>query len=506
MDQKMNVLFIITDQQRADHLGCAGNSVIKTPNIDALASDGLRFTNFYCSNPMCMPNRATIFTGQYPSLHGVRSNGINLNPGIRTFTQTMQDAGYHTASIGKIHLNFYTPGYSRKFKSAETLLDWLYKPKEKRPSIPVPYFGLDEVEMTVGHGDAVGGHYLDWLEERFPRVIDDIKKRSPRFFEKVHFDTTLPAEHYQTTFVTERTIAFLERFHAGDYGEKPFFMHCSFPDPHHPVCPPSPYREMYRPEDIKLPPSFSESLEEHELIGPYLKDPVLSNLVLHKSTEEETRKFLAYTYGAISMIDNGIGQILKSLDKLGLSDNTMVIFTSDHGDLGGQFKLLLKGPAHYRGLLKVPMIWKVPGLTKPGAITHSLGSSVDIPLTILKHLEIKNKLLPPEMQGIDLNLVLEDPTCKVRDHVIIEEDEELPRFHIDVKIRLRTMITETHRITVYENFPNFGDIFDYKSDPLEINNLWNDENSREIKFNLVNKILQELMSLQSRFPEKQALT
>jgi len=455
-----------------------------------------------------MPNRATFFTGQYPSVHGLRCNGINLNTEIPTLTQTLHNAGYHTASIGKIHLNYSAKGYSRKSKTNEGLLDWLYKPRRKRPQIPMPYYGLDEIEMTIGHGDALGGHYMDWIEEKAPGKLDSLKQRSTKLFEQMAYDTPLPEELYPSSYVTERTIAFLERVSKGDYGDKPFFMHCSYPDPHHPVCPPSPYREMYKPEDINLPPAYNETLEDHEFLGPALKDPVFSRLVLHKADEEEIRKFLAYTYGALTMVDSGVGQILAALKKLGLERKTMVIFTSDHGDLGGDYKLLLKGPAHYKGILNIPLIWKVPGFTEKGAVTDSLASTIDFPTTILKLLDIKEKLYTHEMQGYDLTPILKDTATEVRDHVIVEEDEELPGMQrgIDTNIRLRTMITKTHRLTIRQGYQDYGELINLKQDPTEVNNLWEDKNSRELRLELMNKLIHELLNLQSRFPKKEALT
>ncbi|NVM00900.1 MAG: sulfatase-like hydrolase/transferase, partial [Candidatus Helarchaeota archaeon] len=322
------------------------------------------------------------------------------------------------------------------------------------------------------------------------------------------YDNPLSADLYQTNYVTERTIAFLNKFSEGKYGDKPFFMHCSYPDPHHPVCPPLPYRDMYKPEEINLPPAFNESLEDHEMLGPALRDPIISTMVLRKSTEEEIRKYLAYTYGSISCIDHGVGQILSALKKLGLERNTMVIFTSDHGDLGGDYKLLLKGPAHYRGILNVPSIWKIPGITKKGTVTDSLASTIDIPTTILSLLNIDKKFFPPELQGVDLTPILKDPKTKVRDNCIIEEDEELPRMvkAIDTNVRLRTLITETHRITIRQGYEQWGEIIDLENDLVEINNLWFDDSSKELRFKLLNKFTQELLNIQSRLPKKQSLT
>ncbi|MFX1390814.1 MAG: sulfatase-like hydrolase/transferase, partial [Promethearchaeota archaeon] len=133
MSEKLNVLFIITDAMRADHMGCAGNSILKTPNIDKLAKEGIRFTNHYCSNPICMPNRATLLTGVYPNVHGVRSNGINLRKDIPTITQTLKKRGWHTAAIGKVHHQYWLAPFKHKSRSAESLTDWSIKRDNSYP-------------------------------------------------------------------------------------------------------------------------------------------------------------------------------------------------------------------------------------------------------------------------------------------------------------------------------------------------------------------------------------
>jgi len=506
LSEKMNVLFIITDAQRADHLGCYGNPVLKTPNIDGLASEGVRFTNYYCANPFCMPNRATIFTGKYPSIHGVRCNGINLNPDIPVFTQSLQKAGYHTCSMGKIHLNWYGTPWSRRYYSHEQLIVSIYTPKEKRKPLPKPYYGFDEHEIVIGHGDAVGGDYLDWIEERAPDYLDLIKNRATKLFDKILNDSPIPEDIYQTNYVTQRTTSFLERYSEGDYGDNPFFLHCSFPDPHHPVCPPGKYRDMYKPEDMPISPTLNEfdKLLSHKVLKNYVDIYRASRL--RSTDEEELRKFQAYTYGILSLLDHGVGKILAALNSLGLEKNTMVIFTSDHGDLMGDHGMLLKGPAHYQGLIKIPLIWKVPGLTKPG-ITNSIANTVDIPSTILKLLNIKEKIQPPGMQGYDLTPILKDPNAKVRDHCIIEEDEDAHkalRKEQYKDIRVRTMITEDYRITIYQGYGNTGDLFDLKNDPYEQHNLWYDEHYKGIRDKLMYKLMHEILNLQDRFPKKQA--
>ena len=227
---------------------------------------------------------------------------------------------------------------------------------------------------------------------------------------------------------------------------------------------------------------------------------------LRKTNEDEARKFIAYTYGAISMIDHGVGQILAALNSFGLDKNTIVIFTSDHGDFMADHGMILKGAAHFQGVLKVPFIWKVPGVTTPGTMTNSLASSIDIPTTILNLLNIKDKYQPKVMQGHDLTPILKDPETKVRDHCIIEEDED----YEDAKdlsglpsLKVRTMVTEGYRITVY-NKEGAGDLYNLKEDPSEIHNLWDDENFKDLKSKLLNKMLHELIKLQDRTPRRQA--
>lgn len=504
MSERMNVLFIITDQQRADHLGCAGNPDLKTPNLDKLASESVRFTSAFCANPTCMPNRASILTGLYPNMHGVRSNGINLPLNVPTINDTLKKNGYHTISIGKIHLQCQSRQFVKSSTtSAEAVSLWLsdkYRPKMKE-NLTKPYYGFDEVDMVVGHGDLCTGHYFDWLEEKGPQYIAPIKEKFKSFYNLTYYETILPEELYPTTYMTEKTISFLERYSQGNYGNKPFFLHCSIPDPHHPVCPPGKYKDMYKPIEIELPPSFEDAknLENHEFLGQFIKNPVFRAALLRVSTEQEVRDFIALTYGSIAMIDDGVGQILASLEKLGLAENTMVIYTSDHGDLMGDHGMILKGPCPYKGILNVPLLWKVPGLTKPG-VSESLASSIDIPKTILSLLGIRKRTYPPDMQGIDLTSVLKDPSTKVRDCCLIEEDEEFPLGRKGIKVRLRHLVTDEYKLTLYENLRGYGDLYSRKNDPEEMNNLWNSH--KELRYELVEQLFHENLKAQSRYPKR----
>ena len=504
ISEKMNVLFIITDQQRADHLGCAGNRILKTPNLDRFASEGLRFTNAFCANPICMPNRGSILTGLYPNMHGCRTNGINLPENVPTMPEALLKQGWHTHAIGKLHLNFMERSYKKEVYSAESIDAWIdpEKVKSMRKRFLKPYYGFEEVETVIGHGDKCVGHYLDWLEEKAPQYVESTKKSIENLFPALCYETELPEECYPTSFIAERTLAFLERYRNGDFGNKPFFLLSSFPDPHHPVCPPGKYKDMYDPEDIELPSNFNdlENLKKHPFLAPFITSPPMRDkyLIQRATTEEEAREFISLTYGAITMIDHGVGKILASLEKLGMADNTIVVYTSDHGDLMGDHRLILKGPSPFIGVLNVPLIWKVPEMIKPGSVSESLISSIDFAPTLMNLLGIGSRKLPPDMQGVDMTPVLKDPTIKVRDHCLIEEDEEYFR----IKLRLRHLITEDHKITVYEHLRDYGDIFDRKDDPDEVNNLWYKD--KELRSNLIEKLFYENLSAQSRYPKRVA--
>ncbi len=504
MNEKYNVLFIITDAMRADHMSCAGNSTVRTPNLDKLAAEGVRFTNHFCNNPICMPNRATLLTGVYPNVHGVRSNGMILSKEVPTITQTLVKRGWQTAAIGKIHHQYWIGAFKHKYRSAESFTDWSLERDISYPvreHFPLPYYGYEEVELISGNGTVCAGHYLEWLEERSPEIAEDMKRRLMNYdyIFSLYCDP-IPEELYNTTWVRDRTLAFLERYKNGDYGSKPFYLHCSFPDPHYPIYPPKDYQDQYKPEDIELPLNFDDikNLYNHEYLGYHLRNPPFDKAWIRESTEEEVRKITALTYAAIGYVDNSIGQILASLEKLGYSDNTIVVFMSDHGDLMGDHGLLFKGPCPFNGVLQLPLIWKVPGVTKSGGISNSLVSSIDYAKTILNLLGIKERHHPPEMQGYDISPILSNPDEKVRDHVLIENDEEVGTY----KARLRHLITEDYKLTIYNSLSNFGDIYDRRNDPQELNNLWYEEKFNEKRFELVNKLLHENLKAQTHYPKR----
>ena len=518
MSEKMNVIFFITDQQRADHLGCAGKKILKTPNLDRLASEGVRFSNAYVANPTCMPNRCSIMTGQYPNMC-VRGFSVNLDSvDSPTFSETLRKEGYATKAIGKMHLNYWGPSVG-KTQSVEQVSRWMNKKKRKKlvENFPKPWCGFDEVELLVGHGDLCLGHYTDWLEERAPQYAKLASEKLPTLLDHTYRESMVPEEYYPTSYCTDRAIDFLEKHAKGEHGNKPFLLKVSYPDPHHPATPPGKWGDMYNPEDIELPKSFNdrENIKNHKFIGPKSDHPHYGRMLFHTTTEEEARNFTAKNYGMVSMIDDSVGQILAALEKLGLADNTMIVYTSDHGDMMGDHGMILKGFMGFNGLFNVPLIWKVPGVTPKGAVSDSLVSAVDLAPTILNLSNIDKKAIPLDIQGIDITPALKDPSVKMRDSCLIEVDESdisaknqptksgLTAFVGHLEMRLKSLVTERYTLTVYNKLHGYGDLFDRKNDPDEVNNLW--YSNPELRLELLDKLVHEIINAQSLYPKKQSI-
>jgi arylsulfatase A-like enzyme len=482
--------------------------VLKTPHIDRIANEGIKFTNFYCNNPICMPNRSTIFTGQYPSVHGVTTNGRNLPHYSNTFVDLLLTSGnYHTASFGKIHLNYFGAN-SGRFQNPIKSQEFAHPRQYRDLTNYTPYYGLDEVKLVSGHGPLCGHpDYINWVKKKIEKDPTlgkplRIKLSNPDNMIQtklnISFNTTdsqiklqvvkhkVPEGLYSTTFVKENTIEFLERFSQGAYPKENFFAFCSFPDPHHPFSPPGKYFDMYKPEDVKLPKTFNDNHKNSTEFNRNHYNTLISSEGTEKGIfpipkdlkEEEAKSIIAASYGMEKMIDDAVGEVLETLERYGLSDNTVIIFTTDHGDLGGDHRFFFKGPFLYQGLIKIPFIIKVPnGLANKNC--DSLASSIDIPETIL---ELAGITIPDFMQGKSLIPVLENPEKSVKDSILIEMDDD----HNNE--RTRTLITEEWRITI---FSDHGELYNLKDDSEELNNLWNEVSLNNVKLDLILKLFKK---------------
>ena len=527
-NDRPNFLLIITDQHRADHLGCYGNRIVRTPSIDRLAASGTRFERFYVATPICMANRATLMTGRMPSLHGARQNGIPLSLSATTFVDIMRAAGYETALIGKCHLQSINGNLPRigmperdpslmmppeDLREAHKSLTKHGRYDQELPSTwerepefepDLPYYGFTHVELAIGHGDKTVGHYARWLKERHadPDTLRGPLNQLPgnHYAAPQAWRTRVPEELYPTAYVAERTIKFLENYSRTDRS-KPFFLQCSFPDPHHPFTPPGRYWDMYDPSAITLPSSFHAG---ERPIPPHLQDlyDERSQNRINRDgqrafaiTEREAREAIALTYGMITMVDDAIGSILGWLKTLRLDDNTVILFTSDHGDFMGDHQLLLKGALHYRGLVRVPFIWSDPMMQSPGLVNRSLCGTLDIAKTILARAGLQGH---NGMQGADLMRAVNGGDSG-RDGLVIEEHQRRGYMGFKNNFRARTLITENQRLTLYEG-ADWGELYDFPSDPDEMNNRWNDPNFRAQRNELMEMLARKMMALADSSP------
>lgn len=517
MTTRPNFLFIITDQHRADHLGCYGNTRVRTPHIDGIANAGTRWNRFYVANPICMPNRASIMTGRMCSVHGARHNGIALSRDHTTFVELLRDAGYRTGLIGKSHLQSFTglpatnqftpvPGLSTPaphlrdaFKNNRHSSDYDLEvvPHWDRPlaeRMRGDFYGFDHVEIAADHADQASGDYLLWARAQRPdfdslvgpqNALPGARRDAPQAWR-----TAVPEELYSTSWIAERSQDFLAA-QAGQ--DAPFFLQMSFPDPHHPFTPPGKYWDMYDPADIDLPKSFGQGdLPPIRAMRQALaqgSDP-RDNQNPFAVTADEARAIIALTYGMITMIDDAIGRVLARLDALGLAENTVVIFTSDHGDYMGDHGLMLKLLLHYQGIIRVPFLWHDPTRPGRGAVQEGLGSSIDISASILARAGIQpfNGL-----QGRDL---LSAPAPEA---IVVEEDSQRSMTGFDRPQRVRTVVTDRYRMSLRAG-EDWNELYDLTEDPGELRNLYDDPSAAPVRQALTETMLRRMIDLQDRAP------
>lgn len=513
-----NFLFFVTDQQRYDHVGYAGTPLLKTPNIDSLAENGAWFSRFYVSSPTCMSSRATMMTGRMPSLHGVRMNGVPLNLDSVTFVDLLRAAGYRTSLIGKCHIQSMLEAKSMvpetKFPDglqapppdlAEAMRNhhdpqrytvemqevWARTP-DKADQIELPYYGFDHVDFVMGHGDLVAGHYNNWLRQQgggdVARGIDNARETSDVNAPQV-YRPELDEERYPTRYIGNQTVSWLEQY-AAQSTDEPFFIQCSFPDPHHPFTPPGDYYSMYSPDEVALPDSFYTPSKEAIPPVRLLWEEYESGQESKRWTwpfatgEAETRDITAKTFGQITMIDDAIGQVLSALDRLGLRDNTVLVFFSDHGDYLGDHKLMLKGPMHYQSIIRVPFVWSDPDPSFHCGRNDAMTSILDLAKTVL----YRAGLQPFNgIQGEDLYSVMDGSNQLADRSILIESTTQFPYLGFDDVVSVTSLVDQRWRLSIWQGC-EWGELYDVENDPGEIVNLWDDPNYSDVLRQLLHRL------------------
>ena len=381
--RRPNVLLLYTDQQRWDTIGAGGNSLIHTPNLDSLSARGALFNNSYVNCPTCMPSRMSTLSGRYPASLHIKCNGTEMPPEIPCVQNVLNQYGYHTASIGKLHFKNHASTF-----------------RDHRD--PHPSYGFRTLILSDEPG-CYDDAYIKWVAEHDPEQIDNcrvdtsaacpgepVRRRPRRTCEPYVFDG--PEELTHTAFVAEETCGFLQR-----QGVEPFFCIAGFYAPHPPLNPPQRFVDMYDPASMPLPKrNDGENLED--------------------ISDGQWRKTRAYYYALISHLDDQVGRIMQTLEQEGLADNTLVIFTSDHGEHLGDHGWIGKGHA-YDSSARVPLIAAFPGQIPEGSQYNEIVESVDLVPTILDWCGVQQ---PPFIQGRSFRPLLAGGSYQPRPSAFIE--------------------------------------------------------------------------------------
>jgi arylsulfatase A-like enzyme len=446
-----NILFVTTDQQRYDSLGCNGGTIARTPVVDGLSATGINFKRAYNQNTVCMPARSTMLTGQYVRTHGVVANGVPLPAGAPSVAEYLRDkAGYRTALLGKAH---FEPGFDARLEWAENYMS--------ERGMTGPYRGFEHAELAVHvptAGKRVLQHYGKWLVDN--HGWDVTQGFSPLLLAKPGGETDapetrlnpIPREWYHTDWVADRTIAYLDTLP----DDADWFVWMSFPDPHHPWDPPKSEIGRCNWRDLDLPPGHPGSKDRVEKVmaqKPAHWGAVWDGTLINQEggpgtyrpqeiTDDNIREINAMAHIMNELIDEACGRVLRRVAARGWDDDTDVFFTTDHGELQGDYGLIFKGPFHTDSLMRLPMVWR----PAPSADASTTGIEITEPVGQLDlaptFCEIAGVAQPEWMQGAPL------PTApgSGRERVLCEWDSQFPGYGM----HLRSIYRDGWLCTAYE--------------------------------------------------------
>ena len=512
MAKRPNILLITSDQHRPDCYGFLGTRKVRTPFIDRLAKRGTHFSAAITPNVICQPSRASILTGLLPLTHGVYDNHVSLDPsfGDVGWAQILSEAGYQSGFIGKGHFGVH-PGYTphgapeSREQSADFPTDW-----------NGPYLGFDHVRlMILGHWHKYlpceepprGQHFERWFWSHgdpgeawalWPQNLGAMPSASQTW------NSALPAAWHSTTWVTDEARDFIRQ----QSDDKPFCLWVSYPDPHHSSDCPEPWSRMYDPDAVDISPTHARDLDkrpwwhraalEKEPQGKREWQRVLRREYsrIEPQTDRQLAEMTANYYGMISFIDEGVGRIFDALRRAGQEENTLVIFTSDHGELLGDHGLYLKGPTHYESLLRVGLIAAGPGIAAGATVTEPV-STLDLAPTLYDYADVAG---PDEMQGKSLKPLL-CGGAETRDFALNEWNMQPTR--AGIPLELRTVRTRTAKLTIDE-ISGDGELYDLSEDPMEMVNRFGDPGKAALQRELHDMIRARPGGFIENLPEHEA--
>lgn len=449
-----NILWYCTDQQRFDTIGALGNQYVKTPTLDRLCSQGVAFTTAYCQSPICTPSRSSFMTGLYPvRVHNTRNGNESFPDWPPVITKLIADAGYECGLVGKFHLQ--SAGHRTEPRVDDGFSYWQFSHAPRD-------------DWEEGH------HYADWVRAN-GGDLDELR----------HSEDRVPTELHQTTWATECALEFIQRSHS-----KPWLLNVNIYDPHPPFIPPRSYAEMFDPEQMPGPHFQPSDLEQQQKLRSVdFQDEI------RPPEDHNAKQAQAFYYAMISQIDDQFARILDCLEKSGQRDNTVIIFTSDHGETLGDHGLMYKGCRFYEGLVRVPLIFSWPGQFRTKLRSDGLVELLDMTSTILELTGVEE---PDYIQGRSLMPILtgkaEPDTWRdfVRseyfdalDVSFVGSGKDIPRPYEHGTYA--TMYRDKrYKLSLYHGY-ELGELYDLSNDPWEHQNLWDDPEHESLKHELISK-------------------
>lgn len=484
--KKKNIILITVDEWRWDHFGFAGHSHVKTPNIDALAQSGFVFNEAHCVSPICVPSRVSMFTGQYVNTNGSvffrRQDHVNLTRGS-DFIEELHRDGYALGIAGKNHA--FSDDYFEKY--------FCYREE-------YGHWGKEYGHLTEGDR-----HVIEFRNNEFRPYFLARAEGETRLLEGLIDEAEpFPEEWCMNHRIADDAISYLEL-----KKNEPFFLYYSFPDPHWPTVVCEPYHSMVDSTSIHEVECMDIDWERHPF-AHYVQSKVNG---FENYTVEERQRMVAIYFGMIHAIDKSVGRLLDRLDELGLTEDTIVVFTADHGNFAGRYGLVGKTKGFCDALVKIPLIVKSSDL--PAGRSDALVSNIDIFPTLF---ELLGMPLPRSSQGESLLGLIRgerdehrqevfaelgmpgDPPSPVRNTLDFEEfrDEcELKlgaRWFLNYTVKGRCAMIKTKKWKYCFYVGDMEELYDLQNDPLEVHNLCEDEKHKTTLLDLKNRLLSWILT------------
>ena len=465
-----NILWVCTDQQRFDTLQGLSNSLIRTPNLQKFMGEAVTFTNAFVQTPICSPSRGSFLTGRYPHSTGLRANGEYIRATELLVPRILADNGYTCGLAGKFHL---APCAGGRLETDERIND-----------------GYKLFEWSHDLSDNWPGHnaWRNWLEGQGVKL--------PAFPREHVWGMPIDPKYTQTAWCAKTATDFM-RANQG----KPWMMSVNMFQPHHPFFPTEEYLHRYDPKKMS-DPAYKEGELQNKTPFQQLDHKGAyggTALSFANTSAEEHRAITAAYYAMIEQIDTEMGHMLQTLDETGQTDNTIVIFMSDHGEMLGDHGIYLKGPYFYDCLTRVPLMIRWPGHFKAGHKVDALVEMVDLAPTLLEAIGVPAAV---GMQGRSLMPLLTGQSSTHRDSVYMEFYNANFNYPIPPMI---TSVRTTEWKLNYCDHAQYGELYDLRKDPGEFNNLWNDAHAKDTQQMMMQSLLTRMIDTLDPLPRQVAV-